>query len=180
MFYRNNWINTIYVKKLWKLTITIFWHFPIDYDFILHTFRSPEWRLISESRRREIGLTFDNDGEFWMSYKDFKANFGTIQICHLNPHLICQSSNLMNSRRKWKLSLFDGEWVRGVTAGGNINNRCNKVSSKIILTWLLFHLLRNRWLCLHVWAWILSKTLHVFVFIELELQFKLMLITITY
>lgn len=27
--------------------------------------RSQEWKLISEQQRQEMGLTFDNDGEFW-------------------------------------------------------------------------------------------------------------------
>merc|ERR1712178_270448 len=31
----------------------------------------PEWKFISEEQRREIGLSFDDDGEFWMSYQDF-------------------------------------------------------------------------------------------------------------
>ena len=27
--------------------------------------RSPEWSKISDAEREKIGLTFDNDGEFW-------------------------------------------------------------------------------------------------------------------
>lgn len=27
--------------------------------------RSQEWKFIPEEERREIGLTFDDDGEFW-------------------------------------------------------------------------------------------------------------------
>ena len=26
---------------------------------------SPEWKLVSEDERKEIGLSFDDDGEFW-------------------------------------------------------------------------------------------------------------------
>lgn len=28
-------------------------------------FRSPEWKFISEEERKEIGLVFIHDGEFW-------------------------------------------------------------------------------------------------------------------
>ena len=42
------------------------------YDFFS---RSPEWRFIPESEKEELGLTFDDDGEFWMSFKDFTSHF---------------------------------------------------------------------------------------------------------
>ena len=29
--------------------------------------RSQEWRLIGEEQRQEMGLTFSNDGEFWLA-----------------------------------------------------------------------------------------------------------------
>ena len=28
--------------------------------------RSPEWKLISDAERKNLGLTFDDDGEFWL------------------------------------------------------------------------------------------------------------------
>lgn len=37
--------------------------------------KSPEWRYIPDSAKEEIGLTFDEDGEFWMSYRDFLNHF---------------------------------------------------------------------------------------------------------
>ena len=37
--------------------------------------RSQEWNYIPEETRRELGLTFDADGEFWMTFKDFTRNF---------------------------------------------------------------------------------------------------------
>ena len=32
---------------------------------------SDEWNAISEEEREEMGLSFENDGEFWMCYDDF-------------------------------------------------------------------------------------------------------------
>ncbi|KAJ2943126.1 hypothetical protein O0L34_g18822 [Tuta absoluta] len=37
--------------------------------------KSPEWRYIPQSEKEELGLTFDDDGEFWMSFKDFVTHF---------------------------------------------------------------------------------------------------------
>ncbi|KAK7790174.1 hypothetical protein R5R35_002953 [Gryllus longicercus] len=79
--------------------------------------KSPEWRFIPESEKEEIGLTFDDDGEFWMSYKDFEEHFHRLEICNLNPDSLTEEI-LGSDKRKWEMSMFEGEWVRGVTAGG--------------------------------------------------------------
>ena len=43
------------------------------------------WGMIPEHKRRELGLTFDDDGEFYMSFRDFLTYFGELEICHLTP-----------------------------------------------------------------------------------------------
>ena len=35
------------------------------YVEFLSVYRSPEWQYIPEEEKQEIGLTFDDDGEFW-------------------------------------------------------------------------------------------------------------------
>lgn len=76
-------------------------------------FRSPEWRLIPEHDRDEIGLNFDDDGEFWMSYQDFLKHFTQLEMCNLSP-----DSMEDDTTKKWEANTYEGEWVRGVTAGG--------------------------------------------------------------
>ncbi|XP_023725348.1 calpain-A isoform X3 [Cryptotermes secundus] len=80
--------------------------------------KSPEWRFIPDEEKEEIGLTFDEDGEFWMSYKDFQKHFSRLEICNLNPDSLTEEELLRSHKRKWEMSMFECEWVRGVTAGG--------------------------------------------------------------
>ncbi|XP_047508946.1 calpain-B-like isoform X5 [Pieris napi] len=80
--------------------------------------KSPEWRFIPESEKEELGLTFDDDGEFWMAFKDFCQHFDRLEICNLNPDSLDPAECPEGCTKKWEMSVFEGEWVRGVTAGG--------------------------------------------------------------
>ncbi|KAK4469954.1 hypothetical protein MN116_007453 [Schistosoma mekongi] len=76
--------------------------------------KSKEWSLISPEQRQQLGLTFDDDGEFWMSYQDFVSNFEKLEICHLGP----QSMGEMQGNRVWEMCIEEGCWKRRVSAGG--------------------------------------------------------------
>ncbi|XP_075987932.1 calpain-A-like isoform X3 [Anticarsia gemmatalis] len=80
--------------------------------------KSPEWRYIPDSEKEEMGLNFDDDGEFWMSYQDFSHHFSRVEICNLNPDSLDPEECPEGCTKKWEMSVFEGEWVRGVTAGG--------------------------------------------------------------
>jgi hypothetical protein len=47
--------------------------------------RSREWSVVPDYEKRQLGLTFDADGEFWMAFTDFKKNFTRLEICNLSP-----------------------------------------------------------------------------------------------
>ncbi|XP_030763038.1 calpain-A-like isoform X2 [Sitophilus oryzae] len=79
---------------------------------------APEWKFISDSEKASLGLAFDNDGEFWMSYKDFARHFSRVEICNLNPDSLSEDELKEGKKKKWEISVYEGEWVRGVTAGG--------------------------------------------------------------
>ena len=53
-----------------------------------------------------------------MSYRDFITHFTRLEICNLNPDSLSEEELLAGGKRKWEMSMFEGEWVRGVTAGG--------------------------------------------------------------
>ncbi|XP_008471786.2 calpain-A isoform X4 [Diaphorina citri] len=80
--------------------------------------KSQEWRFIPDHEKRELGLTFDDDGEFWMSYKDFLKYFSRLEICNLSPDSLIEDAMSRDRGKKWEMSVYEGEWVRGVTAGG--------------------------------------------------------------
>jgi len=99
--------------------------------------KSPEWRYIPESEKQEIGLVFENDGEFWMSYRDFIKHFMRLEICNLNPDSLTEDELTASDKKRWEMSVFEGEWVRGVTAGGCRNylqTFCRNPQYRITLT----------------------------------------------
>ena len=43
------------------------------------------WQMIPKHRQTQLGLTFEDDGEFYMSFRDFLLYLGELEICHLTP-----------------------------------------------------------------------------------------------
>ncbi|KAG8123311.1 hypothetical protein E2320_018783 [Naja naja] len=72
-----------------------------------------EWKYINPKQRNTLHRQAI-DGEFWMSFSDFKKQFTNVEICNLSPDpLIC------NQAHKWNMKLFHGTWQSGSTAGGS-------------------------------------------------------------
>lgn len=78
--------------------------------------RSDAWKNIPEKDKKEMGLTFENDGEFWMTYEDFLKNMDTLEMCNLCPDSLGETHGKCN--KKWSTEEFEGSWVKGVSAGG--------------------------------------------------------------
>jgi len=78
--------------------------------------RSQEWQYIPEGEKQELGLTFESDGEFWMSFQDFMKNFNRLEVCNLDPDSL--DDDLRGTGKRWDANVFEGSWLRGVTAGG--------------------------------------------------------------
>ncbi|KAI0242489.1 Calpain-A [Lamellibrachia satsuma] len=76
--------------------------------------RSKLWQDVSEKDKSTLELKIENDGEFWMSFEDWKKNFKELQICYLTP----ESSVIDYRRKQWRMEAKHGEWVPGVSAGG--------------------------------------------------------------
>lgn len=75
--------------------------------------RSREWLSLDPKTRQELGIVIEEDGEFWISCQDWLMNFHALQLCHLPPGVTLQG------RGEWQEILYNGSWVKGVSAGGS-------------------------------------------------------------
>ncbi|NWV39358.1 CAN14 protein, partial [Grantiella picta] len=75
---------------------------------------SYKWELLSPKEKILLRKKKE-DGEFWMSLRDFKIHFIDLVICKLTPDLMSQEDG-----KKWMYSLKSGRWVKGSTAGGSL------------------------------------------------------------
>lgn len=74
---------------------------------------SKEWSTISVADKQNLKKQTVEESEFWMSFDDFKQYFTKLEICNLTP-----DSLQGDERHSWTVSVNEGRWVRGSSAGG--------------------------------------------------------------
>ncbi|XP_037777127.1 calpain-5-like isoform X1 [Penaeus monodon] len=85
--------------------------------------RSPEWSKVSASEREKLGLTFEDDGEFWMTFDDFVEHFTDLSICFLI------NTKVFSLSKTWHETVFVDAWTIGIRghnsdrAGGCPNHK---------------------------------------------------------
>ena len=89
--------------------------------YIYHS--DKEWKNISSHDKQRLGLTFNNDGEFYMNFnRDFIKYFGEVEIVHKTPGKMLQEQK---SSKKYDVMYFQGVWT-SQTAGGCGNDTIGK------------------------------------------------------
>ncbi|XP_039637415.1 calpain-3b isoform X2 [Perca fluviatilis] len=74
---------------------------------------SKEWSTISTADKDNLKKQTVEESEFWMSFDDFQRNFTKLEMCNLTPDTLQG-----DERHSWTVSVNEGRWVRGSSAGG--------------------------------------------------------------
>ncbi|XP_033001794.1 calpain-3 isoform X1 [Lacerta agilis] len=74
---------------------------------------SDEWNVIDKAEKTRLQHKVAEDGEFWMSFQDFLRYFTKLEMCNLTPDTL-----EVDKLQTWTVSVIEGRWVRGCTAGG--------------------------------------------------------------
>uniref|UniRef100_H3CLD3 Calpain 9 n=1 Tax=Tetraodon nigroviridis TaxID=99883 RepID=H3CLD3_TETNG len=101
--YRGGTVQLIRIRNPWG---QVEWNGPWSDN-------SREWNYVDAAEKRRILQNSTEDGEFWMEFEDFKANYDRVEICNMTPDALTEST-----KRHWEVNLFEGSWIRGSTAGG--------------------------------------------------------------
>ncbi|XP_033115792.1 calpain-B-like isoform X2 [Anneissia japonica] len=72
---------------------------------------SREWSMVSASEKKSLGLETEDDGEFWMEFRDFTREFMRLDICNLPPGDV-------KSKKRYDVNATHGRWQKNCTAGG--------------------------------------------------------------
>ncbi|XP_060560457.1 calpain-A-like [Ruditapes philippinarum] len=76
------------------------------------------WTWVDEETKERLGLKSKDDGEFWMSYKDFCRHFSEVTICLMGPDFDGDGV----SDQAGHFEVIRGEWILGCSAGGSRND----------------------------------------------------------
>ncbi|KAM9840530.1 calpain-3b [Aulostomus maculatus] len=74
---------------------------------------SKEWSTISIADKNNLKKQTVETSEFWMSFDEFKKKFTKLEMCNLTPDTLQG-----DERNSWTVSVNEGRWVRGSSAGG--------------------------------------------------------------
>ncbi|XP_050400927.1 calpain-9 [Patella vulgata] len=75
---------------------------------------SEEWNRVPELIKLELEVTSQDDGEFWMSYNDFRKEYCNMIICNLTPDF---DHDGISDKTEYEINQ-KGRWVVNINAGG--------------------------------------------------------------
>ena len=71
---------------------------------------SKEWKYINDPLQKILEYKVADDGEFWMSWNEFKRYFNILEFCYFTINAV-EPSAKPNS--EWKTISCHGEWIKG-------------------------------------------------------------------
>ncbi|KAJ3287315.1 Calpain-6, partial [Borealophlyctis nickersoniae] len=83
---------------------------------------SKEWQVVPKREMRRLGLVFEDEGEFFMSFEDLQNQFNVLMVCRQYdvPHLPVPLPLLFS---RHTLHEFHSSWsILAGTAGGSLNH----------------------------------------------------------
>lgn len=81
---------------------------------------SPEWSDTPPQELERIQGKLQ-EGEFWMPFSDFVQTFTHLEVVHLDNDTSRDEPSL-HHKSTWQMRLYQGNWQKGVSAGGCRNN----------------------------------------------------------
>ncbi|XP_015244084.1 PREDICTED: calpain-5-like [Cyprinodon variegatus] len=83
---------------------------------------SPEWDKVGDTERSNLGITVEDDGEFWMSFVDWCKFFTDADVCRLI------NTSVISIHKTWNEVVHFGSWTQNRDpmlnrCGGCANNR---------------------------------------------------------
>lgn len=76
---------------------------------------SEEWQKIGNMERSNLGITVEDDGEFWMSFDEWCKNFTDVDVCRL------MNTSLLSTQKTWREVVHFGSWIK---QSDPLKNRC--------------------------------------------------------
>uniref|UniRef100_A0A8C1TTL0 Calpain 5a n=1 Tax=Cyprinus carpio TaxID=7962 RepID=A0A8C1TTL0_CYPCA len=83
---------------------------------------SEEWKRVSKGERERLGVTVEDDGEFWMDFEDFCKYFTDLILCRMI------NTSYLSIHKTWEEEVMRGSWCRHDDplrnrSGGCINHK---------------------------------------------------------
>ncbi|XP_041707180.1 calpain-5 [Coregonus clupeaformis] len=76
---------------------------------------SEEWKKVGSMERNKLGITVEDDGEFWMAFRDWCKYFTDADVCHLI------NTSLLTIDKTWNEVMIFGSWTKNAEP---LHNRC--------------------------------------------------------
>uniref|UniRef100_A0A8C2F6F1 Calpain 5a n=1 Tax=Cyprinus carpio TaxID=7962 RepID=A0A8C2F6F1_CYPCA len=67
---------------------------------------SEEWKRVSKGERERLGVTVEDDGEFWMDFEDFCKYFTDLILCRMI------NTSYLSIHKTWEEEVMRGSWCR--------------------------------------------------------------------